>query len=40
MVRWLVTCATEAGEKTLLVGLKYKHQTPPKSYKDVTFFCV
>lgn len=26
MVRWLVTCATEAGEKRPLVCLKYKYK--------------
>lgn len=38
MVRWLVTCATEAGEELLLVALTYGN----KSLKNVMlwFFCV
>lgn len=39
MVRWLVTCATEAGEESLLVAFKIRKQTPKKKVM-LWFLCV
>lgn len=39
MVRWLVTCATEAGEESLLVAFKYGNKSLNKKVM-LWFFCV